>query len=85
MTQKLLLATPDAAGILVPYLKQLLPVLNTFVQCRVHIEDSIHFAQQRTPPLGDLVHQTLQLIVRFGGRDAYAAIKQMVPTFESCS
>ena len=75
MTQKLLLATPGTAGILVPYLKQLLPVLNTFGQCRVHIGDSIYFAQEKTPPLGDLVHQTLQLMVRFGGRDAYTAIK----------
>lgn len=34
--------------------------------------------------LGDLIDETLQVLERHGGEDAFINIKYMVPTYESC-
>ena len=34
--------------------------------------------------LGDLIHATVELLEETGGADAFAAIKYMIPTYETC-
>mmetsp|Transcript_16294 Transcript_16294/g.41306 ORF Transcript_16294/g.41306 Transcript_16294/m.41306 type:complete len:80 (+) Transcript_16294:1252-1491(+) len=43
-----------------------------------------HREQRKGENLGDLIHETLQLMERNGGEDAYINIKYMIPTYESC-
>jgi len=34
--------------------------------------------------IGELIHETLEMLEMFGGPDAYINIKYMIPTYESC-
>ena len=34
--------------------------------------------------VGDLIHETLEVLERYGGEDAFINIKYMIPTYESC-
>lgn len=69
---------------LVPYYRQLLPVMNTFINKNKNIGDDIDYSQQKRENLGDLVHETLQILEVNGGENAFINIKYMVPTYESC-
>ncbi|RLN49240.1 hypothetical protein BBJ29_003884 [Phytophthora kernoviae] len=69
--------------LLVPYYRQLLPVLNVFKSKRRNIGDAMDFQQQRAQDLGEVVLETLELLERTGGADAFINIKYMVPTYES--
>lgn len=66
---------------LVPYFRQLLPVMNLMRNVNVNIGDQIDF--NVVGNVGDHVEQTLQLLERCGGPDAFLNIKYMVPTYES--
>ena len=68
---------------LVPYFRQLLPVVNIFAGRSVNLGDAMDFAQ-RKGHIGELIQDTLQTLERYGGPDAYINIKYMVPTYESC-
>lgn len=46
--------------------------------------DGIDYAQQRRENVGDLIQETLEVLERYGGEDAFINIKYMVPTYESC-
>ena len=50
----------------------------------VNCGDEIDYSQQRRENLGDLIQETLELLERNGGKDAYVNIKYMVPTYQSC-
>lgn len=50
----------------------------------VNTGDGIDYAQQRDENIGDLVQQTLEILERHGGEDAFINIKYMIPTYESC-
>ncbi|KAF2366312.1 Parkin co-regulated protein, partial [Trinorchestia longiramus] len=82
--QELLAATPGAGEALVPYYRQLLPTLNLFQHKNVNCGDEIDYSQHRRENLGDLIQETLELLERHGGKDAYINIKYMVPTYQSC-
>lgn len=52
-----------------------------------HIEnlwDGIDYSQQRRENVADLIQETLEVLERYGGEDAFINIKYMVPTYESC-
>ncbi|KAG0558572.1 hypothetical protein M758_10G036100 [Ceratodon purpureus] len=68
---------------LVPYYRQLLPILNIFRNNTLNIGDAIDYAQQKKTTLGDLVLATLEIFEKHGGDDAFINIKYMVPTYES--
>ena len=70
---------------LVPYYRQILPVLNIFKNNNINSGDLIDYAQYRNSCLGELIHQTLELFETHGGEDAFINIKYMVPTYESSS
>jgi hypothetical protein len=69
---------------LVPYYRQILPVMNLFKNRNINIGDAIEYGQRTRMNLGDLIDETLQILEIHGGEDAFINIKYMVPTYESC-
>ncbi|XP_046392772.1 parkin coregulated gene protein homolog [Ischnura elegans] len=80
-----LVMSADMVGVaLVPYYRQILPIFNVFKDKNVNIGDGIDYTQQRRQNVGDLIEETLEILERYGGEDAFINIKYMVPTYESC-
>ncbi|KAL3656303.1 hypothetical protein V7S43_018875 [Phytophthora oleae] len=75
--------TAGVGPLLVPYYRQLLPILNLFKSKRRNLGDEIDFRQQRFQDLGGVIIETLEMLERTGGEDAFINIKYMVPTYES--
>jgi hypothetical protein len=50
----------------------------------VNIGDQIDYGQRKKENLGDLIMETLELLEKYGGEDAFINIKYMIPTYESC-
>jgi len=69
---------------LVPYYRQILPVLNIFKNKNTNVGDSIVYSQRRRQNIGDLIQETLELFEINGGEDAFINIKYMIPTYQSC-
>ena len=85
LLQCLLLSNEMCGGeALVPYYRQILPVLNLFKNCNKNLGDNIEYGQRRGEHIGDLINETLEMLEKYGGRDAFINIKYMVPTYESC-
>merc|ERR1711972_89992 len=59
--QKLVLSGEMVGEALVPYYRQILPVLNLFKNCTKNIGDSIDYAQRRRLGLGELIDETLEI------------------------
>lgn len=68
---------------LVPYYRQILPVLNIFINNNDNIADSIDYGQRKRMNLGDLITETLEQLELHGGEDAFINIKYLVPTYQS--
>jgi len=68
---------------LVPYYRQILPVLNIFYRDTQNIGDNIVYGQRYEENLADLIEQTLQIFEERGGEDAFINIKYMIPTYQS--
>lgn len=68
---------------LVPYYRQILPVLNIFINNTSNIGDSIDYGQRRNANIGELIHSTLEQLEIHGGDDAFINIKYLVPTYQS--
>ena len=81
--QKMVQAEEFIGQALVPYYRQILPVLNIFVRNNVNQGDSIDYAQRRGTNIGDLIIETLELFEVHGGEDAFINIKYLVPTYQS--
>ncbi|PAA68114.1 hypothetical protein BOX15_Mlig025142g2 [Macrostomum lignano] len=80
-----LVVSADMIGeALVPYYRQILPILNAFINKNENLGDGIDYSQQKRENLGDLIHETLNAFEIHGGEDAFINIKYMVPTYESC-
>lgn len=69
---------------LVPYYRQILPVLNIFKGKNLNSGDGIDYSQRKRENLGDLINESLEAFERHGGEDAFINIKYMIPTYESC-
>ena len=50
----------------------------------VNIGDKIDYAQRKNENLSELIQETLEILEKHGGEDAYINIKYMIPTYESC-
>lgn len=86
--QKLVQSGDMIGEALVPYYRQILPVLNAFRSKNIPTKDMgdfMDYAQRRRMNLGDLISETLQMLEEHGGEDAFINIKYMVPTYESCT
>jgi hypothetical protein len=46
--------------------------------------DKMDYAQQKNMNLSELIRETLEILERYGGEEAYINIKYMIPTYESC-
>merc|ERR1712216_961636 len=68
---------------LVPYYRQILPVMNIFCRRNNNMGDGIDYGQQKRMNIGDLIQETLELFEMWGGEDAFINIKYLVPTYQS--
>ena len=68
---------------LVPYYRQILPVLNIFVRSNDNLGDGIDYGQQRRENLGELIAETLEHFEVHGGEDAFINVKSLVPVSQS--
>ena len=82
--QKLVTSGELIGEALVPYYRQLLPVLNMYKTWNHNRGDGIEYSQRKRECIGDLVQETIHLLEQHGGEDAFINIKYMVPTYESC-
>lgn len=69
---------------LVPYYRQILPIMNLFKTKNLNQGDKIDYSQRKAANLGDAIVTTLELFEQNGGDDAFINIKYMIPTYESC-
>ena len=85
LLQKLVVSADMVGEALVPYYRQILPILNLFKNKNVNVGDAIDYGQRkRTRHRLACKLETLQLFETYGGEDAFINIKYMVPTYESC-
>ena len=82
--QALVTCSDTIGEALVPYYRQILPIMNLFKTRNMNLGDKIDYSQRKGNNLGDLIQQTLELFEMHGGEDAFINIKYMVPTYESC-
>ena len=82
--QKLVQCGDGIGEALVPYYRQILPVLNIFKSKRVSLGDQMEYGQYKASNISDTIQQTLEMLETHGGEDAYINIKYMIPTYESC-
>uniref|UniRef100_A0A667ZFJ8 PARK2 co-regulated n=1 Tax=Myripristis murdjan TaxID=586833 RepID=A0A667ZFJ8_9TELE len=82
--QHLVVSAEMVGEALVPYYRQILPVLNIFKNMNRNSGDGIDYSQQKRENIGDLIQETLEVLECYGGPDAFINIKYMVPTYESC-
>ena len=68
---------------LVPYYRQILPVLNIFIRQNDNLGDGIDYGQQKRGNLGGLIMETLEAFEVHGGQNAFINIKYFVPVYES--
>ena len=67
IVQKLVVSAETIGEALVPYYRQILPVLNIFKNQNKNMGDQIDFAQRRKVNLGDLIQETLETLEQHGG------------------
>ncbi|XP_014244770.1 parkin coregulated gene protein homolog [Cimex lectularius] len=86
--QDLASSSNEIGHALVPYYRQILPPLNYMkIQSKSYNEftgDDIDYGQQKRENVQDLIQETLEILEKHGGRDAFINIKYMIPTYESC-
>ena len=97
--QHLVISTDIVGEALVPYYRQILPILNIFKNMNLNSGDGIDYSQQKRENIGyvnanintwlkmcsrELIQETLEAFEKHGGPDAFINIKYMVPTYESC-
>jgi len=81
--QQLVLSGDMIGESLVPYYRQILPIFNLFKGHNSNLGDGIEYSQRKRGNVGDLIQETLELLERNGGEDAFINIKYMIPTYES--
>lgn len=65
--QKLVTSGEMIGEALVPYYRQILPVLNLFKTKNANMGDKIDYGQRKKSNLGDLIQETLELFEQTGG------------------
>ena len=81
---KLLTTHNEIGKYLVPYFRQLLPILNIMKNVNKNMGAQMEYNQRKGLNISDLITETLNLMETTGGDDAFINIKYMVPTYESC-
>jgi hypothetical protein len=81
--QKLVKSSDLAGEALIPFYRQLLPVLNEFSLCNKNIGDLIEYGQRKKVNIGDLISETLEVLELNGGPEAFINIQYMIPTYQT--
>jgi hypothetical protein len=81
--QKLVRSSPAMGPALTAHYRKLLPTLNLYYTKRSNLGDSHDYKQQED--LGDKIQETLQLMERCGGPEAFMWIKYFIPCWETCT
>ena len=81
--RKLVEVGADIGMALVPYYRQLLPVLNIFRRRNSNIGDRIEYSQRKGMNVGDAIQTTLEAFEKYGGPDAFINIKYLIPDWQS--
>ncbi|EAY07129.1 hypothetical protein TVAG_342930 [Trichomonas vaginalis G3] len=81
--QKLVKSSELAGEALIPFYRQLLPVLNEFSLCNKNLGDRIEYGQRKKENIGDLIQETLECLELNGGPEAFINIQYMIPTYQS--
>ena len=81
--QKMVITHPECGHTFVPYYRQLLPSFNLMKNWNLNIGDKIDFGQRNACNIGDLIQETLELLEKTGGSEAFINIKFMIPTYQS--
>ena len=82
--QSLVTCSDTIGEALVPYYRQILPVMNLMKTKNANLGDKIDYSQRKGQNLGELIQSTLEMFEVNGGEDAFINIKYMIPTYESC-
>jgi hypothetical protein len=81
--QQLVTCNEGVGATLMPYSKQFLAPIATFMDLSKNTGDGIDYGQRFNNDIGENVRKTLELLEEFGGPDAYKAIKFSIPLYES--
>jgi len=81
--QKLVKSSDLAGEALIPFYRQLLPVLNEFFLSNRNLGDMIEYGQRKKQNIGDLIQETLEVLELNGGPEAFINIQYMIPTYQS--
>ncbi len=65
--QKLVTSAELIGEALVPYFRQILPILNMFKNSNLNLGDRIEYGQRKRLILGDLINETLECLEEHGG------------------
>mmetsp|Transcript_16369 Transcript_16369/g.31001 ORF Transcript_16369/g.31001 Transcript_16369/m.31001 type:complete len:315 (+) Transcript_16369:2625-3569(+) len=68
---------------LVPYYRQILPVLNIFIRKNETMGGRINYSQKKHGDLGKMIMDTLEQFEVNGGENAFINIKYLVPVYQS--
>jgi len=82
--QTLVLSAELVGEALVPYYRQILPVLNMYKSNTKSTLDKMDYGQRKRKDVGALIDETLEILETHGGEDAFINIKYMIPAYESC-
>jgi hypothetical protein len=83
---RVLVSTNPLVGpALVPYFRQLLPVFNLVLLLENRGRQEFDECGRKKTSLVDEVNDTLEVLLKYGGRSAYINIKYMIPVYELCS
>ncbi|XP_068632868.1 parkin coregulated gene protein homolog [Battus philenor] len=82
--QMLVTGSDKVGEALVPYYRQILPTLNLFKNRNRNMGSGVDHTSSRGENVSDMIEDTLQILERYGGPDAFINIKYMIPTYESC-
>lgn len=69
---------------LVPYFRQLLPVFNLVLLLENRGRQEFDGCGRKKTNLVDEMNDTLEVLLKYGGRGAYINIKYMIPVYEIC-
>lgn len=86
--QALLRAGKESAKAVLPFLKQLLPALRRLMRNPLnqekHDDKALDSLKRGVVDLSTIVEETLNLLNRYGGPNAFKVIKAMVPMYTGC-
>jgi len=82
--QTLVLSAEMVGEAMVPYYRQILPILNMYRSNTSNTFDKMDYSQRKRKDIGALIDETLEILETHGGEDAFINIKYMIPTYESC-